>query len=269
MEYLNNGKISYKRPSLNSNNKSTSRSRAWRSRNVGNPTVKKNSNGPMNTGVRIKPDHTVIVHAYGPFEFQNTQSGYFDHYENIKPHTIILNSPYKYLLEIYESVRVTSITARFYLPAVSVNTTGVTAGMYYRDILTVQPSRYREQLICEPGHKSGRAATVYTFNWRPIEPSDYEFYDHAQFGSMDDGRYGQVNFAGSGLTNPDSAKPFLEYTMKVDFKSLVAPPIQSEYRPVRPSEAGVCLKTEDVDDLQDLGDFFLPSKRIYPSIQRR
>lgn len=175
--------------------------------------------------IRVKPDHRVLVRMVRPFDVMNSTSGYFDGYTIFKPFAYLSASPYAPLLDIYESLRVTKIVAHFYLTGVSAFTTGVTAGMYFKDIVPTQPNRYYEQLVEEPGHKRGRALKAFTFTWTPIEPHDYDFYDHAQAGQMDDGRYGQINFAGVALSNPDAPKSLIEFVVSYDFKSLKKPTV--------------------------------------------
>lgn len=175
------------------------------------------------TPVRLRPDHRVVVRMVRAFDTVNVASGYFDNYSVFRPYKYLSQSPYAPLLDIYESLRVTKIIARFYLTGVSAFTTGVTAGMYFRDVVPSNPQRYYEQLVEEPGHKRGRALKSFQFTWLPIEPSDYDFYDHAQQAQMDEGRYGQINFAGQALSNPENPKSLIEFEVTYDFKSLIKP----------------------------------------------
>ena len=120
-------------------------------------------------------------------------------------------------------MRVTRIIANVWITNVSVTTTGCTSGFLFRDVVPGTPIRYYEQLIVEPGSQKGRTDKTYKFKWLPIEPSDYDFYDHNQFSSMDDVKYGQINFAGVGL--PAEFKPnlLIEYRVHYEFKSLFKP----------------------------------------------
>lgn len=174
--------------------------------------------------VYVKPDHRVVVKFLGNYSENNLANGYFDCYDIIKPYHILASSSYAPLLEIYESMRVTKIKVKTWIGSVATTTPGYTSAFLYRDVLTNVPQRYVEQLIVEPGSKTGRMITKYNFTWLPIEPSDYEFYDHNQFGQMDDRRYGQVNYAGAA-TNITIEKPLLEYTVYYDFKTLIKPPV--------------------------------------------
>lgn len=184
----------------------------------------KNRNVAMgSTPLSLRPDHQVIVKHIQKFENNNIAAGYFDSYQVIKPYFILANSSYAPLLSIYESLRVTRIDVKSWLGNTSVTTPGYTANMYFRDVLTVQPNRFTEQLIVEPGSKRGRPVTVYHSSWRPIEPNDYEFYDHAQAAEMDLSKYGQVNFAGASFGSFEFDKPLMEFTIWYDFKSLVKP----------------------------------------------
>lgn len=188
-----------------------------------NKTTKAKNTPNGNTPVRIKPDHSVIVKHVQKFQNINTATNYFDAYQDIKPFEILSYSSWSHLLDIYESMRVTSIRATVWIVNTSVSTQGCTSGFLYRDIIPSVPSRYYEQLIVEPGSQKGKAVKSYNFKWLPIEPVDYNFYDHAQFSQMDNTRYGQINFAGAGFV--DNFKPYalIEYVVHYDFKSLVKP----------------------------------------------
>lgn len=181
-----------------------------------------NNNGKNNNRTYIKPDHKVTVKHLTTFDANNIANGYFDSYSTIKPISILTNSSWSHLLDIYESVRVTKINMKVFLNAVSITTTGTIAGMMYRDVLTNVPNRYAEQLIVEPGSKKARPHVYFNFTWKPIEPSDYEFYDHSQFQDMDNQKYGQINFAGFGLPQT-YGKPLVEFIVHYDFKHLVKP----------------------------------------------
>lgn len=195
------------------------------------------------TPVTIRPDHSVVVRHIQKFSTNNLQNGFFDSYEVIGPHNILANSSWNHLLDIYESVRVTRIDMKCYLYGVSMNTPGVTAAMCFRDVVPTAPLRTYEQLAVEPGHKRGRPVNVYTFKWVPIEPSDYEFYDHNQFATMDSGIYGQLNYAGAGLPGTPPS-PIIEFTVKYDFKHLVKPQTSVNVR--------LCLENEDEEWEQPL-----------------
>lgn len=175
------------------------------------------------TPVKLGPDHRIVVKHVQKFSGRNAPGGYFDLYEVIKPIQILLNSSYSPLWAIYESVRVSRVNIRVWLTNVSMSSIGRTASMCYRDILTNTPNRYYEQLIVEPGSSTGAPTTVFSLSWVPIEPSDYEFYDHAQEPEMDSGKYGQVNFAGAGFDSDFKPTDILEYTVHYEFKSLVKP----------------------------------------------
>lgn len=178
------------------------------------------------TGVHVRPDHRVVVKYIGKYEACNIASGYFDAYEVIKPYQILSSSAYAPLLEVYESMRVTKIQIRTWLGSVATTTPGYTAAFLYRDVVPTNPQRYAEQLLVEPGSKTGRMITKYHFTWLPIEPSDYEFYDHAQFSQMDGQKYGQINYAGVDYpSNLEISKPLIEYTVHYDFKSLLKAPV--------------------------------------------
>lgn len=176
-----------------------------------------------NTPVRLRPDHHIVVKHVQKFTGRNTPGGYFDLYEQIKPLDILLASSWAPLWGIYESVRVSKITASVWLTNVSMSSIGRTSAMLYRDIITAVPNRYYEQLIVEPGSRKGSPTTKYTLTWVPIEPSDYEFYDHNQQADMDSGKYGQINFAGAGFDSGFKPTDLIEFTMHYDFKSLVKP----------------------------------------------
>lgn len=196
-----------------------------RNNNNNNKRKRNNNNRPKSARlapVTLRPDHTVIVRHIQKFSNVNLQNGFFDAYEVIGPHNILNNSSWKHLLDIYESVRVTRIDMKCYIYGVSMNTPGITSAMCFRDIIPTVPLRTYEQLAVEPGHKRGRPVTTFNFRWVPIEPSDYEFYDHAQFGTMDSGIYGQLNYAGAGLPGTPP-QPIIEFTVKYDFKHLVKP----------------------------------------------
>jgi hypothetical protein len=175
------------------------------------------------TPLSLRPDHQVVIKHIQKFENFNSATGYFDAYQVIKPFNILANSSYAPLLQIYESLRVTRVDVKSWMGNTSVTTPGYTASMYFRDVLTVVPNRFVEQLIVEPGSKRGRPVTVYHNSWRPIEPNDYEFYDHAQAADMDSSKYGQVNYAGASFGSFDFDKPLMEFTIWYDFKSLVKP----------------------------------------------
>lgn len=117
------------------------------------------------------------------------------------------------------------VQVKVWMGNVSLLTPGYTSFMYYRDVLTNLPNRFAEQLIVEPGSKRGRPVHIYNGLWRPIEPSDYEFYDHAQFAQMDNSLYGQVNFAGASFGGFEFNKPIIEFIVHYDFKSLVMPEV--------------------------------------------
>jgi hypothetical protein len=176
-----------------------------------------------NTPVRLRPDHRIVIKHIQKFTGRNAPGGYFDLYEQIKPIDILTSSSYAPLWGIYESVRVSKITAQVWLTNVSMATIGRTSAMLYRDIITQVPNRYYEQLIVEPGSSKGSPTTKFTLTWIPIEPSDYEFYDHNQVADMDSGKYGQINFAGAGFDSGFKPTDLIEFTMHYDFKSLVKP----------------------------------------------
>lgn len=185
------------------------------------------------TPVSIKPAHSVEVRHVQTFKSINLAQGYFDAYQTIKPYEILSNSSWSHLLNVYESMRVTRILADVWITNVSLTTPGCTSGFLFRDVTTGTPIRYYEQLIVEPGSQKGRMDKTYKFKWLPIEPSDYDFFDHNQFASMDDVKYGQINFAGAGM--PDEFKPkcLIEYRVHYEFKSLFkpeAPPSVVQYQ---------------------------------------
>lgn len=193
-----------------------------------NERKRKHNNGNKRTNANnknrtyIKPDHKVTVKHLTTFEDNNIANGYFDSYSIIKPINILSTSSWSHLLNIYESVRITKINIKVFLNSVSMSTPGTIAGMIYRDVLTSVPQRYAEQLIVEPGSKKARPHVCFNFSWKPIEPSDYEFYDHSQFSDMDNKKYGQINFAGFGLPQ-NFGKPLVEFIVHYDFKHLVKP----------------------------------------------
>lgn len=177
----------------------------------------------VNTPVHIRPDHSVQVKHVQRFQNINVAANYFDAYQDIKPFEILSNSSWSHLLDIYESMRVTSIRATVWIVNTSVSTQGCTSGFLYRDVVPSVPSRYYEQLIVEPGSQKGKAVKSYNFKWLPIEPVDYDFYDHSQFAQMDSVRYGQINFSGAGFVDEFRPYVLIEYSVHYDFKSLVKP----------------------------------------------
>lgn len=150
---------------------------------------------------------------------------YFDADEIIQPIQYLTSSAYAPLWDIYESVRLSKYTVRAYIRNASMSTEGALAAMLFRDVVPTMPNRFYERLIVEPGRKTGRPTTVFTFNWVPIEPSDYEFYDHTQVSQMDGNKYGQINLAGIGLPNGFTPELALEFTLTYEFKSLIKPPL--------------------------------------------
>jgi len=197
-----------------------------RSRKTGRAkTAQKSSKRVGKVNLSLKPDHVVRVKHIKQFSNINIAAGYFDAYEVVKPFEILSTSSYAPLLKIYESMRVTRIQVKAWMGNVSVNTPGYTAFMYFRDVLTTVQNRYVEQLIVEPGSKRGRPVQIYNGLWKPIEPSDYEFYDHAQFADMDNAKYGQVNFAGASFGGFEINKPLIEFVIDYTFKSLVLPEV--------------------------------------------
>jgi len=183
----------------------------------------------QSTPVFVRPDHRVVVKYIGTFQETNANTGYFDSYDFIKPYDILIKSPYKPLLDIYDQMRVTKIVAKCWLGNVSINTVGYTAAMLYKDVIQTNPNRFAEQLILEPGSKRNRPHHAFTFTWLPVEPMDYEFYSHPEFAQMDSKRYGQLNFAGSALENLTIEKPVVEYIVHYDFKSLFKPVVATNF----------------------------------------
>jgi len=202
---------------INNNNRNNNRNNRKRRNNT-------NNNRPrvVRPFMSVRPDHSVVVKHVQFFSDNEINSSYFACHNNVKPYQMLANSSYAPLLNIYESLRVTKIVAQVWLGGVSMTTPGYTACMYFRDVLTVLPQRFAEQLICEPGHKQGRPTTKFTVTWLPIEPTDYEFYDHSQAANMDNNRYGQLNFAGASFPS-EVTKPIIQFTIWYDFKSLVKP----------------------------------------------
>lgn len=206
-------------------------------------TPQSKSRRPKATPVSIKPDHAVEVKHVQKFGAFNLASGYFDAYQNLKPFEILSNSSWSHLLQVYESMRVTRISASVWITNASVCTQGATAGFLFRDIIPSEPIRYYEQLVVEPGSQKGRMVKTYNFKWLPIEPTDYDFYDHNQFAQMDDGKYGQINFAGVGLA--DGFKPLclIEYKVHYEFKSLVKPEAPPSMRKRHDSDSDSSIVT--------------------------
>lgn len=182
----------------------------------------RNNKSKSNNRTYIKPDHSIVVKMLSQFEHNNIGSGFFESYSNIKPIHLLQQSSWNHLLDIYESVRVTKINIKVWISGVSFSTPGILSAMLFRDVIPTEPLRTAEQLIVEPGSKRTRPFRTMHFQWKPIEPSDYEFYDHTQFSQMDAAKYGQINYAGAAL--PDSfSKPLVEYILHYDFKHLVKP----------------------------------------------
>lgn len=181
------------------------------------------SNKQGYTPVTLRPDHRIVVKHVQTFSGRDTPGGSFDLYEQIQPIKILTSSSYAPLWQIYESVRVSRIDIRVWLTNVSMSTVGRTSAMCFRDTLTTVPTRNYYELIVEPGSRSGTPTTVFSLIWTPIEPSDYEFYDHSQISEMDSGKYGQVNFAGAGFDSGFKPDDLIEYTVHYEFKSLVRP----------------------------------------------
>lgn len=183
----------------------------------------------INTPLYIKPDHHIRVRHIAFFDNNNITSTYFDSFSIIKPYEILNLSSYSNLQTIYESVRTTRIHIKIWLPSVSIITPGYTSSFLYRDVVTNSPNRYAEQLIVEPGSKTGRPHKTFSFTWKPIEPSDYEFFNHSTFANMDNSRYGQINYAGASF-NTTIGKPLIEYIIDYDFKSLYKPEAPPQLR---------------------------------------
>jgi len=209
-----------------------------------------NTRMPGSTPVYVKPDHSIVVKHIRKFKDFNLASGYFDGFQRTQPYDILFNSAWGHLLDVYESMRVTKILLRCWITNTSATTIGATSTMLYRDIVTATPNRYYEQLVTEPGSKKGRMTTSFNWTWVPIEPEDYQFYDHTQFSTMDSGRYGQLNFAGAGLANEYKPSALLEYIVYYDFKSLLKPETVSTYA-VHPD----ILRDHERSPLRDDDDF--------------
>lgn len=122
-------------------------------------------------------------------------------------------------------MRVKKIIVRTWIPGANMTVGGSTCAKLYRDARINNPNPYYEGLIQERGVKRGRVITPFTFQWKPIEPSDQEFLPIDN--SLDNGRYGQINYAAISLPLPFSKAwyPIVEYTFYIDFKYLLNPTV--------------------------------------------
>ena len=169
-------------------------------------------------------DQTITFKEILPIEnFVNGtgNSGVYLHgYSIHRPYSALQNSAYNGLLNVYNLARVARIRTSVYVPGSSASTPGYTAAKMYRDARDSSPNPFFEGLIQERSVKRGRSWYRYTFDWLPIEPGDYDFFPFTNV--MDNGRYGQTNFAAITFMAPFASayQPEIEFTYTIDFKYL-------------------------------------------------
>lgn len=178
-----------------------------------------------------KGDQTVVLKTVLPLStFTNSSgaSGVYTHgYNIVKPFAFIQSSSYAPYLTIFDLMRLVKYSVSVYVPGASFNLGGEHAFKLYRDKRNNNGDVLYEGLIQERGHQRGKMIRRFNQNWHPIEPTDYDFYPLNQ--QLDDGRYGQINYAAISLPAPYSSQyvPIFEITMVIDFKYLDKPNVPS------------------------------------------
>lgn len=180
-----------------------------------------------------KGDQTVVIKTVlGLSSFANATgaSGIYTHGFNIiTPYKFIQSSSYAPYLNIFDLMRLIKYYVNVYVPGASFNLGGEHAFKLYRDKRQNNGDVLYEGLIQERGHQRGKMIKRFQQNWHPIEPTDYDFYPLNS--QLDDGRYGQINYAAISLPSPYSPQyaPIFEITMVIDFKYLDKPNVPSLY----------------------------------------
>lgn len=174
-------------------------------------------------------DQTIVFKDFANLEnFVNGTGGtgiYMKGYSTASPFYSLNQSSYAGLISVYELMRVKQIVFRVSVPGANMNIGGLTAAKIYRDGRSDNKNPFYEGLVQERSVSRGKMWTVYTFKWLPIEPSDYEYSPITN--ALDNGRYGQVNFAAISIPAPFATAytPVVETTYTIEFKYLSDPKV--------------------------------------------
>lgn len=163
------------------------------------------------------------------FTLENLQNGnggtgvFIKGYSITKPYAALQQSSYSGFLNTFDLMRLKKYNLRLYVPAATLSLGGLTASKLYRDARADNPNPFYEGLCQERLVRRGKMWTVYSWNWSPIEPNDWDFFPVSN--ALDNGRYGQINWAAIGVPAPYTASyvPLVEITYVIDFKYLKDP----------------------------------------------
>lgn len=164
-----------------------------------------------------------LVPMYYVRSIQADGNGRYSFHKDILPFTELLESTYAPLWSIYLDARIDRIHSKVWITNVSATTTGRQASYFYREAPDSTTLISYQQLCIQPGSTKGRAQTVLNTFWRPIEPSDREFYRHGQETQGDQGQYGAVYCAGAGFPPNAKLEIQMELYISYTFRDLVKP----------------------------------------------
>lgn len=186
----------------------------------------------------------------------------------ISPYDFIANSAWAPYLSVWARYRVEQYDVRIYFPVMNdaYNPGSIVSYLYRDGVSADNPLRSYEQIMVEPGSIETRIGKHTMFHWRPVEPSDRDWYETSKQGTdyPGFGSFGTVCAAGlfDDLTNRPEAdfQLLVLVNMRIKFATLRKAP-NDPYKPDGPGE------TMGFEDLEVRSNRSLP--RTIPAIRRR
>lgn len=150
----------------------------------------------------------------------------------INPYLFISNSAWAPYLQVWARYRTEGYRVKIYFPVMNeAYNPGSIAAVLYRDgIEETNPLRAYEELVVEPGSVHRRLSRPIVFNWRPVEPTDRDWYNTKDQGTdyPGFGAFGTLCAAGmfDDMTNRPEADfvLYVDVIMNVTFSGLRKPP---------------------------------------------
>jgi hypothetical protein len=225
----------------NNNNNNNRRKNRPRRRN----NKRRRNNNPMSNQpsyVSLAPQRissqTVQVRQLTQIAIEVEQGSRFKGAFNMNPYAFIKNSAWAKYLEVWARYRTEGYRVKIYFPVMNeAYNPGSIAAVLFRDgVDQGNPLRAYEELVVEPGSVHRRLSRPIVFNWRPVEPTDRDWYNSDKQGQdyPGFGAFGTLCAAGmfDDLTNRPEADfvLYVDVTINVTFSGLRKPPT-SPYDP--------------------------------------
>lgn len=179
-----------------------------------------------------------LVPLYYVRSIKTDENGRFTFHKDILPFKELQESTFAPLWAIYLDARIDKIHSKVWITNTSSVTTGRTASYFYREAPDPTTDFSYQQLCLQFGSTKGRATSVLNTYWRPLEPSDREFYRHGQETQGDQGQYGAVYCAGTGFPPASALEIQMELYITYTFRDL--------FKPVAPE---LSVENKNFDDL--------------------